>query len=56
MNQLYLLSNHINENKYFKSSGSDFYFFFYFQQHNNNNNNNDILLVLEIDGKIKFIY
>lgn len=32
-----------------------FIFFFYFQQHNNNNNN-DILLVLEIDGKIKFIY
>lgn len=32
-----------------------FFFFFYFQQHNNNNNN-DILLVLEIDGKIKFIY
>lgn len=53
MNQLYLLSNHINENKYFKSSGSDF--FFYFQQHNNNDDD-DILLVLEIDGKIKFIY
>lgn len=32
-----------------------FFFFFYFQQHNNNNND-DILLVLEIDGKIKFIY
>lgn len=31
------------------------FFFFYFQQHNNNNNN-DILLVLEVDGKIKFIY
>lgn len=53
MNQLYLLSNHINENKYFKSSGSDF--FFYFQQHNNNDDD-DILLVLEVDGKIKFIY
>lgn len=32
-----------------------FFFFFYFQQHNNNNND-DILLVLEVDGKIKFIY
>lgn len=32
-----------------------FIFFFYFQQHNNNNDD-DILLVLEIDGKIKFIY
>lgn len=30
-----------------------FIFFFYFQQHNNND---DILLVLEVDGKIKFIY
>lgn len=30
-----------------------FFFFFYFQQHNNDD---DILLVLEIDGKIKFIY
>lgn len=29
-------------------------FFFYFQQHNNNND--DILLALEVDGKIKFIY
>lgn len=32
-----------------------FIFFFYFQQHNNNDDD-DILLVLEIDGKIKFIY
>lgn len=30
-------------------------FFFYFQQHNNNNDD-DILLALEVDGKIKFIY
>lgn len=33
-----------------------FIFFFYFQQHNNNNDDDDILLVLEVDGKIKFIY
>lgn len=32
-----------------------FIFFFYFQQHNNNDDD-DILLVLEVDGKIKFIY
>lgn len=31
-------------------------FFFYFQQHNNNNDDDDILLALEVDGKIKFIY
>lgn len=30
-------------------------FFFYFQQHNNNDDD-DILLALEVDGKIKFIY
>lgn len=33
-----------------------FIFFFYFQQHNNNDDDDDILLVLEVDGKIKFIY